>query len=257
MKLIYIEFNHAPYIVAVNDNGKVSRYTNVNIKGPSSVVSVKERTAGNRKQAWIEVEDNIEIEGINSEMSKEQMIAVSDFYRKGADVYFKKHLAHLVGVPDLRFLEIGSYAGSSAVGVIEDILTDPTSTITCVDIWYSPFAEAKFDKVTEPYANRVIKCSSFSKPWLESHKDDRFDFIYIDADHSAESVASDMVLAWPLLKPGGIMALDDYLYPHPMGEEHNPKPSIDAFILEITDQAEILEISEQVWIKKNDGHIAD
>lgn len=250
MKFVYIEFNHAPHIVTVNDNGNVSRYTKVNIKGPSSVVSVKEKTAGNRKQAWIEVEDCIEVEGIDQKMSEKQPMEVSNFYRKGADAYFKKHLSHLIGVPNLRFLEIGSYAGSSAVGVIEDILTDSTSTVTCVDVWYSPFAEEKFDKVTEPFGNQVIKYSSFSEPWLKSHKEDRYDFIYIDGDHSAEAVASDISLAWPLLKSNGIMALDDYLYQHQRGVEHNPKSVIDAFLLEIAEEAEILEISEQVWIKK-------
>ena len=251
MKRVYIEFNHAPHIICVaEDDGQVRRYKRVEIKGPSSVVSVKERNGIGQKQAWVEVQEGIEVEGIEEKMEIKQPIAVSDFYRQGADAYFKKHLSHLIGLPNLRFLEIGSYAGSSAVGVIEDILTDPTSTVTCVDVWYSPFAEAKFDKVTEPYSNQVIKYSSFSKPWLESHKEDRYDFIYIDADHSAEAVASDVVLAWPLLKPGGIMALDDYRYQHQRGAEHNPKSVIDAFLLEIAEEAEILEISEQVWIKK-------
>jgi predicted O-methyltransferase YrrM len=250
MKLVYIEFNHAPHIIAVNDNGNVSRYTKVNIKGPSCIVSVEERTAGNPKQAWIEVEDSIEIQGVDEKMSEKHPIAISDFYRQGADAYFKKHLAHLIGLPNLRFLEVGSYAGSSAVGVIEDILTDSTSTVTCVDVWYSPFAEAKFDKVTAPYENQVIKYSSFSEPWLKSHEEDRYDFIYIDGDHSAEAVKIDITLAWPLLKSNGIMALDDYLYQHQRGVEHNPKSVIDAFLLEIAEEVEILEISEQVWIKK-------
>ena len=37
-----------------------------------------------------------------------------------------------------------------------------------------------------------------------------FDFIYIDGSHMRVDVLLDAVLAWQLLKPGGIMALDDY-----------------------------------------------
>lgn len=257
MKRVYIEFNYAPHIICVaTDKGEVRRYKKVNIKGPSSVVSIEERNGIGQKQAWVEIKDDVEIEGIEERpaINKGEEI---NFYKKGADAYFKKHLAHLVGVPKLRFLEIGSYAGSSAVGVIEDILTDSTSTITCVDVWYSPFVEKTFNEATTKYANQIIKESSYSKTWLESNQDKRFDFIYIDADHSAEAVASDTKLAWSLLKPGGIMAVDDYLYDHPKGTEHNPKSAIDAFILQIADQAEILEISEQAWIRKNDGNITD
>ena len=250
MKLIYIEFDHAPHIITVNNNGDISRFTQVNINGASSVVSVKERTARNRKQAWIEVADKIEIEGINefvNEGVNEQMEA-SNFYRKGADTYFKKHLAHLINVPNLRFLEIGSYAGSSAVGVIEDILTDTSSTITCVDIWYSPFAEKKFDEVTADYKEQVNKQVAWSAEWLQNNQENQFDFIYIDGDHSAEAAKIDMELSWNILKPNGIMAIDDYNYPNPRGEQYNQKPAIDAFIASVN--PEVLEISEQVWLRK-------
>lgn len=261
MKRIYIEFNYAPHIICVaDDDGKVRRFKKVEIKGPSSVVSVKERNGIGQKQAWIEVQDGIEIMGVDERMNeaKAEESRNSNFYRQhGADAFFKKHLAHLIGVPGLRFLEIGSYAGSSAVGVIEDILTDPTSTITCVDVWYSPFVEKAFDEATTKYVSQIVKESSYSSHWLQAYDGAPFDFIYIDADHSAEAVVSDTKLSWPLLKPGGIMALDDYLYEHPKGQEHNPKSAIDAFILQIADQSQILEISQQVWIKKTNGHIAD
>jgi len=37
-----------------------------------------------------------------------------------------------------------------------------------------------------------------------------FDFIYIDGDHSSSQVLTDAVLAFRLLRTGGIMAFDDY-----------------------------------------------
>jgi hypothetical protein len=43
-----------------------------------------------------------------------------------------------------------------------------------------------------------------------SYEEMKFDFIYIDADHSALSCFMDSALAWPLLKHGGIMIWDDF-----------------------------------------------
>jgi len=60
--------------------------------------------------------------------------------------------------------------------------------------------------------------------------DERFDCIYIDADHRAAGVLEDAVLSWRLLKGGGIMILDDYgwnLYENPF---KCPKRGIDAFL---------------------------
>ena len=38
----------------------------------------------------------------------------------------------------------------------------------------------------------------------------KYDLIYIDGDHHAEAVYLDLVLSWEILKPGGILAGDDY-----------------------------------------------
>lgn len=39
---------------------------------------------------------------------------------------------------------------------------------------------------------------------------DRFDFVYIDADHSREAVAADLRAWWPLCRTGGVFAGHDY-----------------------------------------------
>ena len=59
----------------------------------------------------------------------------------------------------------------------------------------------------------------------------RADFVYVDGSHQAADVLSDAVLAWKLLKPGGLLVFDDYLWPlyqdRPL---MNPKMAIDAFV---------------------------
>ena len=61
-----------------------------------------------------------------------------------------------------------------------------------------------------------------------------FDLIYIDGSHEAPDVLADAVLAFQLLRPGGVMIFDDYLWSmHRPGTQDvllMPKPAIDAFM---------------------------
>ena len=43
------------------------------------------------------------------------------------------------GKPNVHGLEVGSFEGRSALWFLENILTDPTASITCVDIWVGAY----------------------------------------------------------------------------------------------------------------------
>ena len=43
-------------------------------------------------------------------------------------------------------------------------------------------------------------------------QNEMFDFIYVDGSHKCLDVALDLFLSWQILRDGGIMAIDDYLY---------------------------------------------
>ena len=45
-------------------------------------------------------------------------------------------LAEYKAKPNVSFLEIGSFEGRSAIWLLENILTDPTAHLTCVDTWH-------------------------------------------------------------------------------------------------------------------------
>jgi predicted O-methyltransferase YrrM len=72
----------------------------------------------------------------------------------------------------------------------------------------------------------------------------QFDFISIDASHRACDVLGDAVLAFRLLRPGGVMAFDDYLWsPFRRGSEDplsTPKMAVDAFTDIFSRQARVL-----------------
>jgi len=56
-----------------------------------------------------------------------------------------------------------------------------------------------------------------------------FDLIYIDASHYAVDVLTDAVLSFKLLKGGGMMIFDDYLWAGDENIVYYPKIAIDAF----------------------------
>jgi len=177
---------------------------------------------------------------------------------------FGRLLQEFKGKKNLKFLEIGSFCGNSAAWTIENILTDKASTLTCVDPWNGNIAheefkfsdvEAAFDEQLEPFKEQLIKQKAYSDEWLMKNRSKQYDFIYIDGDHMPQAFMSDALLSWELLKPGGIMAIDDYGWTHPRGPQYNPRAAIDMFVSMYSDHIEILEKGWQVWIRKNKDYV--
>ena len=167
------------------------------------------------------------------------------YFTMGASEFFDRNITEFIGKPNLKFLEIGSWTGTSAIEQVKNVLTGENSTITCVDSWERAFnSEAWFDKKTLPYADKIAKVKNDSKVWLEQNQDQRFDFIYIDGDHSASGIESDTRLSWSMLKAGGVMALDDVLLSDETAQATN------AFIESVKDKLIIIENGYQVWLRK-------
>lgn len=75
--------------------------------------------------------------------------------------------------------------------------------------------ERIFKKVTSNFeaeieAGRVGIIRDFSVPALALFEDASISFAYVDGDHSYEGVSGDLEALFPKIKPGGIMAFDDY-----------------------------------------------
>jgi len=171
-------------------------------------------------------------------------------------------LGSLKGKPNIHALEIGSFEGRSSIWFLENILTDSTATITCIDIWEGFYEkrssgsfEGVFDENIKAYGqtSKVIKIKGRSDFVLRELKRESFDFIYIDGSHWAKDVLVDAVLAWDLLKPGGYMIFDDYyqseyrswFLPH-----QTAKMAIDAFLNIFGPYLELLHKDYQVVVKK-------
>lgn len=173
-------------------------------------------------------------------------------------------------LPERRaFLEIGSFEGRSAVWIAENMAQDG-SHIDCIDTWEGgeehseedmAAVEARFDenarqvngyygggrlvskyKETSTYAlaNRIV----------ETLGGNLYDFIYIDGSHIAKDVLTDACMAWPLLKPKGLMVFDDYMWGNPRDILHRPKPAIDTFCNLFAEEAEIVHVGYQLVVRK-------
>ena len=185
-----------------------------------------------------------------------------NWFEMTAKQNFESQLLPLAGKFNLRFLQIGAFTGDATVWLVDNILTQSNSVLEDVDIWTGSDEQEHKDMdwvdVERVYDSRiafrpnVIKYKMTSTEYLKSLEEPTFDFIYIDGDHTAEGVLKDAVLAWRLLKPGGIIAFDDYLWEDPRGIAYQPKWSIDTFVAIVKDNSEILISNSQVWLKKKE-----
>lgn len=169
-------------------------------------------------------------------------------------------------LPDrLNFLEIGSFEGRSAVWIAENMMEDE-GNIQCIDTWEGgeehsaedmAAVEARFlhnAKVfEEKYPDRsIIQVKDTSTRALArfAEKEYTYGFIYIDGSHIAKDVLTDACMAWPLLKPNGIMVFDDYLWGNPRDVLHRPKAAVDAFTTLFAEELEIIHVGYQAVIRK-------
>ena len=169
--------------------------------------------------------------------------------------YLSTNFKNSKNVKDI--LEIGSYEGRSAIFFLKNF---SGSNITCVDTWAGSdehssvnfeLIEKNFDLNTSFYQsnNTLIKHKMTSNQFFnENHK--YFDLIYIDGDHSSDQVNIDLVNSWNLLKNGGFLVLDDYMWWHYKDLKKNPSTPINNFIKVNISNISKLVIWHQVIIQK-------
>jgi len=154
-----------------------------------------------------------------------------------------------------RILEVGCYEGASACYLINTLARDQSIEIHCVDSWVGgaehrsegvdmQAVESRFRHNTQvaidnsPFNVELVIHKGYSDRCLarlvSEGKSDYFDFVYIDGSHQAPDVLCDAVLGFKLLKVGGVLAFDDYLWadasPTSKDPLRCPKPAIDAFV---------------------------
>lgn len=176
-----------------------------------------------------------------------------------SDDWFNRHVPlfsrYLGGLRDrpCRLLEIGSYEGRSLVWLLENVVTHRESRIDSVDIREHP--RLMNNLAATGARDKVAFNLGRSAAVLRTLPPDSYDFAYIDGCHWAVETLEDAVLSFPLVKAGGIIAFDDYLWDDPaMNEFGRPKEAVDAFLAIYDGHVDVLHRGWQVWLRKRPAH---
>jgi len=172
----------------------------------------------------------------------------SDWFSNNAPIWQQL----LTQLRPARLLEIGSYEGRATAFMIETCAVECAVELHCVDTWqggveHDPAAmgdvERRFDRnielavAAQSHPVRLYKHKTKSQlaliHLLAEGRAGSFDLVYVDGSHQAPDVLSDAVLSFSLLRVGGLLIFDDYLWSmEPPGQQdliNMPKLAIDAF----------------------------
>lgn len=191
---------------------------------------------------------------LRNDLARRKTPSYSTDYVSSFQEDWRRVLASIAGQPGIRLLEIGSFEGRSAAWFLEHVLTDESSRLVCVDLFTQPGLEARFDhniRLADRH-HQVCKLKGRSGDVLPNFEPASFDAIYVDGGHDAGTVLLDGMLAWRLLKPGGILIFDDYLWEPNRPPARRPQLAIDIFRETMADALEVLHEDYQVIVRKRE-----
>lgn len=187
---------------------------------------------------------------------------MSEFTHDWTSMHFprwREALKGLVGRDHAHVLELGAYEGRATVWLLENVFTAPTTRYVAVDTFRGgsdhdgmgidfKAVRERFLKNTEPHK---FKVQLLEMPTWEAGRkleSDYFDFVYVDASHTAADTLADCVLAHRVMRIGGRCICDDYEWPGRPGD--GPKQGIDAFLAGFRQRIRVTHVGYQVdWEK--------
>ena len=154
-------------------------------------------------------------------------------------------------------LEIGAFEGLTTCYICDNLL-NPEGRIIVIDPMpddYNtlPFGEdnkmfegqyERFIRNTKGKPVELMRMKSSDAFKISSFTDYRFDFIYIDGDHSTNAVYLDGVNSLKVCKIGGYILFDDYQW------RPETRDGIDRFLREYDRYIEVVKVGYQILIKK-------
>lgn len=162
----------------------------------------------------------------------------------------------------IEALEIGSWEGLSSLFLLENL---PKCQLTCADTWKGADehkkdfifnqvlknAENNFDRNTKIFNERLIKYKGTSFSFYNNKSTSEvYDFIYIDGSHFCDDLLIDSIKCFQLLKTGGVMIFDDYLWRYYKKPSDNPGAAINSFLILKKGQYKIICMYYQIAIEK-------
>jgi cephalosporin hydroxylase len=178
----------------------------------------------------------------------------------------------------IKILEIGTYSGTSLIEIVKQI---PNSIGLGIDKW-SNYDEDGINILQNMEQNNIeksfhqnIKMSNMenrinsikgdsSDVLLEllqqqnqqnqqNQQQQKFDIIYVDGSHKCLDVVLDLFLSWKLLRVGGLMIIDDYLYNINKVKDlpmEYPYEAVNHFLKRYENKYKLLDKGYRVFIQK-------
>lgn len=178
-----------------------------------------------------------------------------------------------------QIVEIGSFEGRATVWILDNLIQNQDSKVYCIDPFMATGRKEKevvrqmqldWGQIFQRFQSNISltgkagqvelmrEQSSVALSSLIGAAYGQVDFVYVDGSHRAPDALSDLIFSYHLLKDGGLMICDDYIWTlEPSAPDidilSNPKISIDAFftifrrsLLPIVD----LPLYQMAFIKK-------
>jgi predicted O-methyltransferase YrrM len=150
----------------------------------------------------------------------------SNWFETLAKPNFENVIVPIYKNKPFKYLEIGSFEGASLHYLFNNCNDFTASVIDPFDNFNGTHDQlGVFKKNLEGYLHRIDITKGYSHLELHKFQDDTFDVIYIDGDHTSKAALTDALLSFRLLKVGGYLIFDDYVWIHDDGSHQIPDDS--------------------------------
>ena len=170
-----------------------------------------------------------------------------------------RHLGEFKGKPGIHYLEIGTFEGRSALWMVENIFTHPTSKLTIIDAFLENNYKKFLSNVTlSGEASRFTILSGYSTHKIREVPFNSIDVAYIDGSGKGVVMLGDIVNTWNVVKVGGVIIISRYALTPALRRnagilpgEPGPHEAIDAFLKLYSPYLTVMEFQpNQVFVRK-------
>lgn len=179
-----------------------------------------------------------------------------DWFGKNTDngAVWEEHLKELKG-KEFSALEIGIFEGRSTLWLLDNILIHAKAKLVAVDPWsgYTEIDTAAIRKAYNRFLMNLDLCTNKNKLTVIHDKSvnavkpmnrEIFDLVYVDGSHDIAEAFADLVYAYDVAKPNGIVIVDDYLY------GIMTKLLMDMFMIAYSKKITLMHIGKQAIYRK-------